>query len=187
MNIADPKYLEYLRDMPASYLLDILAEDADADRESIAWILRERGMCSEDIEREILLRQKQSWRRSYIYWAAARWLTIFIVLIVAYFDFSGLVELFNDDHIFKGPLLFLAVGSTIVGFFIGFKLTTLIYHGKKSYLYCGFPFPVGLVDLRTGEEIQKGKALMTMLLGLNALIGVSLALFPLLLIYTSLK
>ena len=182
MNIADPKYLEHLRDLPSSYLLDLMADNDDIDRESIIWVLLERGLAREEIEQK-LKRRHSRWLRPYVFWTAARWLTLFNTLVVSYFNSTVLYGLLLGDHRFKGALLFLALGSTIAGFLIGFKLTTHIYHGSRSVLYCGFPFPVGYVDLTTGEENLKGKALMYLHMALNALVGISLTLFPIIFIY----
>ena len=182
MNIADPKYLEHLRDLPSSYLLDLMADNDDIDKESIIWVLLERGLDREEIEQK-LKRRHYRWMRPYNFWTATRWLTFFNTLIVTYFNLGGLYSLLHGDHSFKGALLFLAFGSTIAGLVVGFKLTTHVYHGSKSLLYCGFPFPVGYVELTTGEEIPKGKALMNFSMVLNALVGVSLALFPIIFIY----
>ena len=182
MNIADPKYLEHLRDLPSSYLLDLMADNDDIDKESIIWVLLERGLLREEIEQK--LKRRRSRRiRPYNFWTAARWLTLFNTLIVTYFNLTGLYRLLLSEHSFKAAFLLLAFGSTIAGFVIGFKLTTHIYHGSKSRLYCGFPFPVGSVELTTGEEIPNGKAMMNFRMALNALVGVSLALFPIVLIY----
>jgi hypothetical protein len=71
----------------------------------------------------------------------------------------------------------------LFGFIIGYKLTTHLYHGSKALLYCGFPIPVGFVDLQTGEEIVEDKTLTILYMALNALVGVSLTLFPLTFIY----
>ena len=177
MNIADPKYLEHLRDLPTSYLLDLIADNDDIDRESIIWVLMERGLTREEIELKLKRRQARRMRH-YKFWAAARWLTLFNALIVTYFNLTGLYRLIHNDHSIKGALLFLVFGSTAVGFIIGFKLTTHIYHGSKARLYCGFPFPVGQVDLTTGEEVLNGKAWINICMALNALVGVSMALFP---------
>ncbi|NOR50367.1 MAG: hypothetical protein GQ530_04975, partial [Desulfuromonadales bacterium] len=48
---------------------------------------------------------------------------------------------------------------------------------------CGFPIPVGFVDLQTGEEILPAKTLLILRMALNALVSVSLTLFPLTFIY----
>ena len=177
MNIADPKYLEHLRDLPSSYLLDLIADNDEIETESIIWVLMERGLSREEIELKRKRRQARR-MRTYNFWTAARWLTLFNALVVTYFNLTGLYRLLYDEHSFKGALLFLAFGSTAVGFIIGYKLTTHIYHGSKSGLYCGFPFPVGQVDLTTGDEILKGKAWINLCMALNALVGVSMTLFP---------
>ncbi len=183
MNIAEPKYLEQLRDLPSSYLLDLMADNHDIDTESIVRVLLERGLTRAEIEKKLGRRQSR-WMRPYNFWTAARWLTLFNTLIVTYFNVTGLYRLFHDDHGFKGALLFLAFASMAAGFIIGFKMTTHIYHGSKSLLHCGFPFPVGYVELTTGEEILKSKILMNIRMALNALVGISLTLFPIIFIYT---
>lgn len=183
MNIADPKYLEHLRDLPSSYLLDLLADNEDLDKESIYWVLQERGMTREEIDRDRQRRLHAIWPRPYMIWTAARWLTIFNALVVTVFNATSLYQLVQSDHAFRGPLLFLTIGSIMCGFFFGFKFTTHIYHGSKSQIYCGFPVPVGFVDLQTGAEITKSKAVMNLCMGTNALVGISLTLFPLVFIY----
>ena len=183
MNIADPKYLEHLRDLPTGYLLDLMTDHEDGDNESVAWVLRERGMPPEEIERRLNRRKSSNWPRPYIFWEAARWLTFLNAIIVAYFNVTGLYRLLQGDHAFRGPLLFFAVGSVAFGFYVGFKLTTYVYMGEKTRLHCGFPVQVGFVDLETGEESVRNKVTMTIAMGVNALIGISLTLFPLVFIY----
>lgn len=182
MNIADPKYLEHLRDLPSGYLLDLLADNEDIDKESLYWVLQEQGLSREEIERKLHRRRSSLWPRPYTLWTTARWLTLFNALIVTYFNITGLYQLLQSEHAFKGLLLFLSVGCVIFGFIIGFKLTTHLYQGNKSILYCGFPIVVGRVELQTGEEILKDKRLMILCMALNAIVGVSLALFPLVLL-----
>ena len=183
MNISDPKYLEHLRDLPTGYLLDLMTDHEDGDNESIAWVLRERGMSQDEIENRVNRRKNSNWPRPYIFWEAARWMTFLNAIIVVYFNVTGLYRLLQGDHAFRGPLLFLALGSVAFGFYVGFKLTTHVYMGGKTRLHCGFPLQVGFVDLETGEEITRGKATMTIAMGVNALIGISLTLFPLVFIY----
>lgn len=183
MNIADPKYLEHLRDLPSSYLLDLMADNEDIDEESIFWVLQERGLPREEIAQKLQRRKSSTWPRTYTLWTAARWITLFNVLIVAYFNTTGLYQLLLSDHAFRIPLLFLSVGSVLCGFFVGFKMTTHLYQGGKSLLYCGFPIPVGFVELQTGKEILKDKVAMILCMALNALVGISLTLFPLVFIY----
>ncbi len=183
MNIADPKYLERLRDLPSSYLFDLIAEDEGIDVESAYWVLQERGFSRDEID------QKQQRRRSslrpppYKIWAAARWLALFNTLIISYFNLTGLYRLMQGEHTFKGPLLFLVAGCTLCGFVVGYKLTTYLYQGSRSLLYCGFPVPVGVVELQTGEETALDKTPMIIRIAMNALVGVNLTLFPLIFIY----
>ncbi len=184
MNIADPKYREYLRNLPSSYLLDLLSDNEDLDKESIHWVFQERGLAQEEIQRKLQRRRSSNWPRPYTLWKTARWVTLFNALIVTYFNSTGLYQLLHSDHIFKGALLFLSIGCIIAGFLIGFKLTTYLYQGSKSCLFCGFPIPVGFVELSSGEEILPDKQLLILRMALNTLVGVSLALFPLIFIYT---
>ena len=183
MNIADPKYLEHLRDLPSGYLLDLLADNEDIDKESVYWVLQERGLTREELDQKLRRRKSSIWPRTYTLWAAARWLTLFNALVVTYFNTTGLYQLVNSEHAFKAPLLFLSVGSALFGFFVGFKLTTHLYQGGKSLIYCGFPIPVGFVELQTGEEILKDKLPMILRMAVNALVGINLTLFPLIFIY----
>jgi len=183
MNIADPKYLEHLRDLPTGYLLDLMTDNEDIDKESIAWVLRERGMPQEEIERRVNRRKNSKWPRPYILWEAARWLTYLNAIIVTYFNVAGLYQVLQSDHAFKGALIFLAIGCVAFGFYIGLKLTTHVYMGEKTRLHCGFPLQVGFVDLETGAEILKNKAAMNISMAINALIGISLTLFPLIFIF----
>ena len=140
MNISDPKYLEHLRDLPTGYLLDLMTDHEEGDNESVAWVLRERGMSQEEIERRVTRRKNSNWPRPYIFWEAARWLTVLNTIIVVYFNLTGLYRLLHSDHAFKGALLFLAVGSVAFGFYLGFKLTTHVYMGEKRACTAAFPF-----------------------------------------------
>ena len=183
MNIADPKYLDHLRDLPSGYLLDLVADNAVIDKETIYWVLQERGLTRDELDQRLQRRRNSSWPRPYTLWTAARWLTLFNTLIVTYFNITGLYELLYSDHPFKLPLLFLSLGCILCGFVVGFKLTTHLYQGSRSVLHCGFPIPVGFVDLQTGEEIGIGQTRMILHMTLNALVGVNLTLFPLIFIY----
>ena len=183
MNIADPKYLEHLRDLPSCYLLDLMADHGETDLETMYWVLQERGLSRDKIDQKIQRRRSTAWPRPYRLWAAARWLTLCNALIVSYFNVSGLYRLTQSEHAFRIPLLFLAVGCIICGFVVGFKLTTHPYQGSRDLLYCGFPFPVGFVELQNGQEILPNKAPMILRMALNALVGVSLTLFPLIFIF----
>nr|NIP49757.1 hypothetical protein [Gammaproteobacteria bacterium]NIU89551.1 hypothetical protein [candidate division KSB1 bacterium]NIV70190.1 hypothetical protein [Phycisphaerae bacterium]NIQ11144.1 hypothetical protein [Gammaproteobacteria bacterium]NIR27675.1 hypothetical protein [Gammaproteobacteria bacterium] len=153
------------------------------DKESILWVLQERGLSRDQVEEEVEKRLTKPWGRPYVFWKAARWFTIINTLVVSYFNLIGLFRLLNSDHIYKVPLVLLVIASILAGFFIGFKLTTHVYHGSKEFLYCGFPLAVGFVDLKTGEEIPTDKPIMNLRMAVNALAGVSLTLFPLTFIY----
>lgn len=187
MNIADPKYLEHLRNLPSSYLLDLMADCEGIDLESIYWVLQERGLPRDEIDRKLQRRRSSAWPRPYTLWKGARWLTLGNTLIVTYFNLTGFYRLIHGEHAFRGALLFLGVGCIIAGFMVGFKLTTHLYHGSRSLLYCGFPIPVGYVELQSGAEILKSKGPMILCMALNALVGISLALFPLIFIYIMLE
>jgi hypothetical protein len=54
-------------------------------------------------------------------------------------------------------------------------------------LHCGFPVPVGRVDLHSGEEILNDKKNMMVAMSLNAIVGVNITLFPLIFIYLMMK
>jgi hypothetical protein len=183
MNHADPKHLEHLRDLPSGYLLDLLSDNEDIDQELIYRVLQDRALPREEIDQKLRRRRNSTWPRPYTFWKAARWLTLFNTLLVSYFNMTGLYRLIQSDHAFRIPLLFLAVGCILFGFIVGFKLTTHLYQGGKAVLYCGFPIPVGFVNLETGKEKLAGKALTTLRMALNALVGVTLTLFPLIFIY----
>jgi len=186
MSIADPKYLEHLRDLPVSYLFDLLADNEGIDRESIVWVLQEHGLSRGEIESKVQQRRSSTRPRPHKLWAYARWLTLGNSLIVTIFNFIGLHRLWLSDHAFRGALLFLAVGCVLVGFVVGFKLSTHIYQGGKATLYCGFPLPAGYVELQTGEEILKSRQQMILGMAVNAMVGISLTLFPLVLLYIAL-
>jgi len=183
MNIADPKYLEHLRDLPSSYLFDLMADDEGIDIESIYWVLQERGFTREEIDQKLQRRRSSIMPRPYKLWTTARWLTLFNTLVITYFNLTGLYRLVQGEHAFKGPLLFLSVGCALCGFVVGYKLTTYLYQGSRSLLYCGFPVPVGFVDLQSGNESVRDKTPMLMRIAMNAMVGVNLTLFPLVFIY----
>jgi uncharacterized integral membrane protein len=146
-------------------------------------VLLERGISEDTIELNVGSRREHPWRRAHKFWNVARWLTIVNTVIVIIFNTTGLAKLLLSDHIFKGPLLFLVIGSIVFGFIIGFKLSTHVYHGSRAYLLCGFPLPVGTVDLTNGEECPCSKFRANLAMSFNALVGVNMTLFPLILIY----
>lgn len=183
MNIADPTYLEHLRDLPSGYLLDLLADNDDVDHDSLFWVLQERGILRDEAERRVRARQKSEWTRPHRLWTIARWLTIFNSLVVAYFNISRLYQISSGSHAFMGTLTLLSLGCILFGIFLGYKLATHLYQGGKATLYCGFPIPVGQVDLKTGNEIISSRKTMLLRISLNALIAINLIFFPLMLIF----
>ena len=187
INITDPIHLEHLRDLPSGYLCDLLADHTEVDAESLYWVLPERGLTREKVDRKVQSRRSRPWARPHKLWSVARWLSFFNVSIITYFNLSGLYGLLHGDHAFRGLLLFLSVGCIVCGFYIGFKLSTQLYQGAEAMLYCGFPVPVGKVDLKSGDEILTDKKIMIVLMAVNAAIGVNLALFPLIFIYLMMK
>lgn len=183
MNIAEPKYREHLRDLPSSYLLDLIIDVEGVDHPSIYWILEERGLTREEIDQALQRRRVSPWLRPHTLWSIARWATIINTVIVTWFNLSCLYRLLHTDHPFRGPLLFFTLGCIGFGFVIGYKLTTHVYQGSRAMLYCGFPIPVGYVNLENGEEIQQGRNKTLLWMALNALTGISLTLFPLMFLF----
>lgn len=186
MNITDPKYLKQLRDLPSGYLLDLLVDCESIDHPSIYWVLEERGVTREEIDQARKRRSNRKWPRPHKLWAIARWATLVNTLIVTCFNLITLYRLLHTDHPFRGPILFLTIGCIGIGFVVGYKMTTQLYQGDKSTLYCGFPVPVGYINLENGEEIRLERPTVLLRISLNALAGVSLALFPLMFLYTML-
>ena len=76
MTFYDPTYLETLRDLPTSYLLDVLSDNEEIDRDTLFQVLQERGMSRDHVEQRVKARLKSEWSRPYRLWAVARWLTI---------------------------------------------------------------------------------------------------------------
>ena len=183
MNIIDSKYREHLRDLPSSYLLDLLVDCEGIDKPSVYRVLEERGLTREAIVQTLERRRNSRWPRPHTLWTIARWATLANTLIVTWFNLKGLYDLLHTDHPFRGPLLFLTVVCIGFGFIIGYKLTTHLYQGRRAMLYCGFPFPVGYVSLETGEEIQQKSDRILLRMAANALVGISLALFPLIFLF----
>lgn len=183
MNVTDPKFREHLRDLPSGYLLDLLVDCEGIDQPSIYGVLEERGLIREEILQALERRRSTRWPRPHTLWTIARWATLANTLIVTVFNLKGLYSLLHTDHPFRGPLLFLAVGCIGFGFIIGYKLTTHLYQGRRAMLYCGFPIPVGYVNLETGEEIQQTRNVILLRMAANALVGISLTLFPLMFLY----
>ena len=179
----DPKLREQLRDLPTGYLLDLLADQACADDLAIHGVLGERGLEREEIE--ALLRRRSSSRlpRGYTLWHAARLFTLVCTGLVALFNLISYYRLLHGQSPIKGLLLGLSAGGILFGFLLGYKLTTHLYHGARHRLDCGFPLPVGSVDLQSGEQTIRPVPLLILCMAVNAMVGLSLVLFPLLLIH----
>jgi hypothetical protein len=181
MKVNDPKQLEYLRGLPLSYLLDPDVHHEGMDQDILTWLLVDRGMTKEAIDKERQRLKRYPWLRVYKTWALVRGVTLCNALIVALFNFLGLQELLQSDHEFKTLLLFFVAGAVLVGFFLGYKITIYLYHGSKDRFYYGFPCPVGIKLLATGEDLLKQKPVMYSAMACNALVGISLTLFPVIL------
>ncbi|MHB8709315.1 MAG: hypothetical protein ACYC9I_10610 [Desulfuromonadales bacterium] len=178
----DPKLREYLRDLPTGYLLDLLA-DGGVDEYAIHGVLHERGLERPEIEQAVRRRLASRLPRGHVLWSLARTFTLGCTVLVAAFNLVNFYQLVHGSSPLKGMLLTLSVGGVIFGFFLGYKLTTHIYQGAQHQLYCGFPLPVGTVDLQSGKETVKPKLLLVLNMAANATVGLTLVLFPLLLIH----
>jgi len=183
MMTGDKKLREYLRDLPNGYLLDMLAEQSGVDDVAVRDILGERGLTTEEIGRLVRRRLDSRIPRTHSLWQAARIFTLVCTLLVAIFNLVSYHQLLHGTSPIKGLLLPLSVIGVAFGFFLGYKLTTHIYQGAPHRLYCGFPLPVGSVDLRTGRENLSPKPLLILCMTANATVGLTLVLFPLLLIH----
>jgi hypothetical protein len=183
MMMGDKKLREYLRDLPNGYLLDLLAEQSGVDEVAIRDILGERGLDTAEIGRLVRRRLDSHIPRTYSLWQTARIFTLACTLLVATFNLISSYQLVHGNSPLKGLLLPLCAIGVAFGFFLGYKLTTHLYQGAPHRLYCGFPLPVGSVDLRTGKENLPPKPLMVLCMTANATVGLTLVLFPLLLIH----
>lgn len=180
---ADPKLRAQLRDLPTGYLLDLLADQACADELAIRDILRERGLDLKEIETLVRRRTASRLPRGYTLWGMARIFTVVCTILVGAFNLLAYYRLLHGDSPLMGLMLGLSGGGALFGFLLGFKLTTHIYHGARHRLDCGFPLPVGSVDLRTGQETLRSKPMLVVCMALNATVGLALVFFPLLLIH----
>ena len=178
----DPKLRAYLRDLPTGYLLDLLAEEG-ADEYAIHDVLHERGLDRTEIEQAVRRRKTSRLPHGHVLWKLARTFTLGCTVLVVVFNLVSFYQLVHGSSPLKGMLLALSVGGVAFGFFLGYKLTTHIYQGAQHQLYCGFPLPVGTVDLQTGKETVKPKPLLVLCMAGNATVGLALVLFPLLLLH----
>jgi len=179
----DPKLREQLRDLPTGYLLDLLADQAEIDQTALRGVLLERGLEHDEIAHRVRQRCKSRLPRGYTLWRAARNFTLVCTALVAVFNLTTFYHLLHGASPIKGLLLGLTAAAVGFGFFLGYKLTTHLYQGGAHQLDCGFPLPIGSVDLQTGRQTIRPKPLLILGMAANATVGVTLVLFPLLLIY----
>lgn len=183
MFVGDPKIREYLRDLPTGYLLDLLADQAGIDATAIHDILAERGLEIEEISRLVRQRQDSRIPRGHALWKAARIFTLVCTLLIGIFNLIEYYQLLHGDSPLKVLLLTLTAAGVLFGFFLGYKLSIHVYQGGPHQLFCGFPLPVGIVDLESGKEVVKPRSLLMLNMAGNATVGLALVLFPLLLIH----
>ena len=179
----DPRLREQLRDLPTSYLLDLLADQHSFDQYALRSVLQERGLEAEEIDRLVRQRRNSRWPRGHALWKAARTFTLGCTALVAIFNLTTFYRLLHGSSPVKGLMLVLSFLGLAFGFFLGYKLTTHLYQGGPHQLDCGFPLPIGSVDLQTGRETIRPKPQLILCMAVNATVGLALVLFPLLFIY----
>ena len=179
----DPRLREKLRDLPTGYLLDLMADQSGFDQYALRDVLQERGLEAEELDRLVRQRRDSRWPRGHALWKAARTFTLVCTALVAIFNLITFYRLLHGNSPVKGLMLALCFMGLAFGFFLGYKLTTHLYQGDRHQLDCGFPLPIGSVDLQTGRETIRPKPLLILCMAGNATVGLALVLFPLLLIY----
>ncbi|PLX85024.1 MAG: hypothetical protein C0614_04630 [Desulfuromonas sp.] len=184
MHYTDPKHREYLRDLPTGYLLDLLADEEAVDEEVGRQALLERGLSNEEIDERVARRRRSRWLKRSIFWSLARWSILGLSAAILVFNIFFLYRLLLHDDPVTIPLIFFTLLCCGFGFFFGYKMTSHIYQGGRHHLYCGFPVPVGYVDLRNGtEQPPDSAAQMIVRIAINAMVGVNLTVFPVMVIY----
>ena len=183
MLISDPDLREHLRDLPTSYLIELLTDRDNPRQEAIREILWERGLTAGEVDTLVRRRLNSRLPPIHTFWQLGRKITLASTVMISCFNLYVYSRLINSDHSLRTLLLTLSVGCIGIGFFVGYKLSTHLYQGERHRLYCGFPLTVGSVDLESCQESTLPKAAMLLALVGNALVGLSLMLFPLLLIY----
>jgi len=184
MNYVDPKHREYLRDLPTGYLLDLLADGDVLDEEVGRQALLERGLSNEEISERMVRRRKSRWLKRPVLWRLTRWAVLGLSVAILVFNISCLYRLLAHDDPVTIPLIFFTLLCCGFGFFLGYKMTSHIYQGGRHHLHCGFPVPIGYVDLRNGTEQPPDSAVqMIARIAINAMVGVNLTIFPVMVIY----
>ena len=181
MALDDQKLRDRLRDLPTGYLLDMLADGTSFETATVHETLRERGLEPDEITDMVRRRANSNFPHGYILWDAARTFVLISTLLIVAFNMMAYYHLLHGHSPFRGGLLLISAFGMIFGFFVGFKLSTHLYQGSRHHLHCGFPLAVGTVDLRTGQEEIKPKTRMLLCMVGNALVGLTLVLFPLML------
>jgi len=183
MLLSDPNLREHLRDLPTGYLLELLADQESPQQFVIREILWERGLAADEVD-ALLQRRATSWLPPmHRCWRVGRKITLVSTVLISAFNLFVYYQLTQNDHSLRGLLLTLSVSCVALGFFLGYKLSIHLYQGDRHRLVCGFPLAVGSVNLETCQETTLPKIPMLLALAGNALVGVALMLFPLLLLY----
>lgn len=180
--LGDPQLRERFRDLPTGYLLDRLADHPDTDEPALRSILEERGLNRQEIDRRVARRTGSRLPHGYTLWRMARTFTLVCTVLVATFNLTTSYQLLHGQQPLRAPLLLGALCCIIFGFLIGFKLNTQLYQGDRHRLFCGFPVAAGYVDLETGHETVRARPALIAGMAVNALVGITLMLFPLLLL-----
>lgn len=183
MLLGDPGFREHLRDLPTGYLLGLLADPDIPHQAAIREILWERGLAAAEIDTLLERRAHSRLPPMHALWGVGRKITLASTLLVGGFNLFVCYGLMHTYHSLRGLLMILAVSCVGLGFFLGYKLSTHLYQGDRHRLFCGFPFAVGSVNLETCRETTLPTVPMLAALVGNAVVGVTLMLFPLLLLY----
>jgi hypothetical protein len=183
MLLGDPDFREHLRDLPTGYLLGLLADRDTPHQAVIREVLWERGLAAGEVDDLLERRAHSRFPPMHALWGLGRKITLASTVLVGGFNLLVCYRLMHAYHSLRGLLTILAVGSVGLGFFLGYKLSIHLYQGDRHRLLCGFPFAVGSVDLETCRETTLPKLAMLAALAGNAVVGVVLMLFPLLLLY----
>ena len=183
MLISDPDLREHLRDLPTGYLIGLLTDPDNPQQTSIRGILWERGLAAAEVDALVQGRLHSRLPPAYVFWQLGRKITLVSTLLISGFNLFVYYRLISSDHSLRGLLLGLSAGCIGIGFFLGYKLSIHLYQGDRHRLFCGFPLAVGSVNLEDCQETTLPKGPLILALAGNALVGLSLMLFPLLLIY----
>ncbi len=183
MEIGNSQRLAYLRNLPTGYLVDLLADGEGIDEGAALVVLKERGYTLEEIQHKINRHKHSRLPPRHSLWRMARWASLFNTLVILIFNTVCFYRLLHSENEFRVPLMFLAVLCSGFGFFLGYKMTSHIYQGDPKRLHCGFPTPIGYVNLQTGEELSFDGAPLIIRMAINATVGVTFTLFPLMFIY----